>query len=210
MIRVVLADDHAIVRAGLRQLLALADDMLVASEAASGAQLLEVLRGEPPDIVLLDLSMPGIAGTDLITRVRAHYPSLPLLVLSMHGEPQVARRALKAGAGGFVSKMSEPEVLLAALRKVAAGGRFIDPAVAEEMAFDQLAPAADKPHERLTDREFQVLSLLVRGLGVNEVANELAISSKTVSSHKARLMEKLGVRSNAEMVRYGMRHGLSD
>jgi len=210
MIRVLLVEDHAIVRAGLRQLFALADDVEVAGEAATGQQLLALLRRETVDLVLLDMGLPGIAGADLITRVRAHHPALPVLVLSMHNEPPIARRALKAGAGGYVTKDCEPEVLLAAVRKVAAGGRFIDPALAEEMAFEQLAPSAERPHEQLTDREFQILGLLVRGLSVNNVAEQLAISSKTVSTHKARLMQKMGLHSNAELVRYGVAHGLSD
>ncbi|HSV45356.1 MAG TPA: response regulator transcription factor, partial [Ramlibacter sp.] len=141
---------------------------------------------------------------------RAHYPRLPVLVLSMHNEPQVARRALKAGADGYVTKDSEPELVLAAIRKVAAGGRFIDPALAEQMAFDQVTPSAEQAHDRLTDREYQILILLVRGHSLNDVASQLAISSKTVSTHKARLMQKMALRSNAELVRYGVLHGLSD
>lgn len=210
MIRLLLAEDHAIVRAGLKQLFALVDDLAVAGEAATGSQLMQLLRGDPPDLVLLDLGMPGIAGADLITRIRAHYPRLPVLVLSMHNEPQVARRALKAGADGYVTKDSEPELVLAAIRKVAAGGRFIDPALAEQMAFDQVTPSAEQAHDRLTDREYQILILLVRGHSLNDVASQLAISSKTVSTHKARLMQKMALRSNAELVRYGVLHGLSD
>lgn len=210
MIRLLLAEDHAIVRAGLRQLFALVEDIEVAGEASSGSQVLEFLRRELADLVLLDLGMPGIAGADLVTRIRAHYPALPLLVLSMHNEPQVARRALKAGADGYVTKDSEPELLLAAIRKVAAGGRFIDPALAELMAFESVALPAERLHERLTDREYQILALLVRGASLNEVAEKLSISHKTVSTHKARLMQKMALTTNAELVRYGVLHGLAD
>jgi DNA-binding NarL/FixJ family response regulator len=210
MIRLLLAEDHAIVRAGLKQLFALVDDIVVAGEASSGSQVLELLRRDLVDLVLLDLGMPGIDGANLITRIRAHYPSLPLLVLSMHNEPQIARRALKAGAGGYLTKDSEPELLLAAIRKVAGGGRFIDPALAELMAFDSVAPPGERLHDRLTAREYQILALLVRGASLNEVAAKLSISNKTVSTHKARLMQKMALRSNAELVRYGVLHGLAD
>lgn len=209
MIRLLIADDHAIVRAGLKQLFTLAPDVVVAGEAATGAQVMELLRRAPVDQVLLDMTMPGIHGADLVARIRAHHPALPILVLSMHIEPQIARRALKAGASGYLGKDSEPEVLLAAIRKVATGGRFLDPALAEQMVFDTLAPDPQKPHERLTDREFQILALLAHGATVNDVADRLAISNKTVSTHKARLMQKMGFRSNADLVRYGMMHDLS-
>ena len=210
MIHLLLAEDHAIMRAGLKQLFALVDDIRVAGEAASGAQAMEFLRTAQVDLVLLDMGMPGIAGADLITRLHARYPQLPILVLSMHNEPQIARRALRAGAGGYVTKDSEPELLLAAIRKVAAGGRFIDPALAEQMAFEGVSPPRERPHESLTDREYQILRLLLRGASLNEVAAQLAISSKTVSTHKAHLMRKMDLRSNADLVRYGMLHGLAD
>ncbi|HSV35860.1 MAG TPA: response regulator transcription factor [Ramlibacter sp.] len=210
MIRLLIADDHAIVRAGLRQLFALVEGIAVAGEAATGGQVLELLRRTPIDQVLLDMSMPGIDGADLVSRIRAHHPLLPILVLSMHIEPQIARRALKAGASGYVTKGSEPEMLVAAIRKIAAGGRFIEPALAEQMVFDDVQARPQLPHEQLTNREFQILSLLVRGAGVNEVADQLAISNKTVSTHKARLMRKMNFQSNAELVRYGVAHGLAD
>jgi DNA-binding NarL/FixJ family response regulator len=210
VISLLVVEDHAIVRAGLKQLFALVADMSVAGEAASGLQAMEFLRGAQVDLVLLDMGMPGIAGADLITRMHAHHPRLPVLVLSMHNEPQIARRALQAGAGGYVTKDSEPELLLAAIRKVAAGGRFIDPALAEQMAFETVSPPRERPHEALTDREYQILRLLVRGATINEVAGQLLISSKTVSTHKARLMRKMDLRSNAGLVRYGVLHGLAD
>jgi len=210
MIRLLIADDHAIVRAGLKQLFALMDGVVVAGEAASGAQVMELLRSVPVDQVLLDMSMPGIDGADLVTRIRARHPRLPILVLSMYIEPQIARRALKAGASGYLTKGSEPEMLLAAIRKIGAGGRFIDPVLAEQMALETLAPDSQQPHEQLTDREFQILRLLACGNSVNDVAEQLIISNKTVSTHKVRLMRKMGFRSNADLVRYALVQGLAD
>lgn len=208
MIRVLLADDHAIVRSGLIQIFSVHPDVMVAGEAVNGSEVLERLRLEPFDVLLLDLNMPGISGADLITRVRAHQPDLPILVLSMHNEPQVAARMLKAGANGYITKDCEPAVLLAALRKVAAHGRYIAPDIAEKMAFDSAAPSHGLPHHRLSDRELEVFRLLTTGLGVNEIAEQLAISGKTVSTHKSRLFEKLNTANVADLMRYAMAHHL--
>ncbi|EGI76966.1 response regulator [Hylemonella gracilis] len=209
MIRVMIADDHAIVRGGLRQLLSLAPDIEVQAEAVDGAQVLEGLRRELPDLLLLDVNMPGLSGPDLIARVKSHWPTLPILVLSMHNEGQVAARVLKAGASGYVTKDSEMEVLLAAIRKVAGGGKYIVPELAEKLVFDVSLGSGDRlPHETLSDREMEVFRLLLAGQGVNEIAEQLCISNKTVSTHKTRLMEKLNLGSTAELVRYAMQHGL--
>lgn len=208
MIRLMIADDHAIVRGGLRQLLSLAPDIEVQSEATDGAQVLQGLRTALPDLLLLDVNMPGLSGPDLITRVKAHWPELPILVLSMHDEAQVAARVLKAGASGYVTKDSEMDVLLSAIRKVAAGGKFIAPELAEKLVFDVSLGSNQLPHQTLSDRELEVFRLLVAGQGVNEIAEQLCISNKTVSTHKKRLMEKLNLGSTAELVRYAMQHGL--
>ena len=207
MIRVLIADDHGIVREGLKQLFSLGTDIVVAAEAVSGGQVLEAMRGGGIDLVLLDLTMPGISGVNLISRLRAHENCPPILVLSMHNELQIARRALAEGASGYLTKDSDPKTLMSAVRKVASGGRFIDPALAEQMAFD-IGNGERKPHELLSDREFDIFRLLVRGKGVNEIADELAISNKTVSTHKARLMQKMNVQNNAELVRYAVANGL--
>lgn len=206
MIRVLIADDHGIVREGLKQLFALGTDITVAAEAVSGGQVLDALRAGGIDLILLDLTMPGISGANLIARLRAHDNCPPILVLSMHNELQIARRALAEGASGYLTKDSDPKTLMAAIRKVAAGGRFIDPALAEQMAFDM--GGERKPHELLSDREFDIFRLLVSGKGVNEIAEELSISNKTVSTHKARLMQKMNVQNNAELVRYAVANGL--
>ena len=208
MIRLMIADDHAIVRSGLRQLLSLAPDMRVDAEAVDGAQVLEGLRLSLPDLLLLDINMPGLSGPDLIIRIKAHWPALPILVLSMHNEPQVAARVLKAGASGYVTKDSEMEVLLGAIRKVAGGGKFIVPELAERLVFDVSLSSDRLPHQTLSERELEVFRLLVAGQGVNDIAEQLCISNKTVSTHKTRLMEKLNLGSTAEMVRYAMQHGL--
>lgn len=208
MIRILFADDHAIVRGGVKQLLALTDDVEVAGEAVNGAQLMEQLRNGSFDLVLLDMTMPGISGVDLITRIRIRDARLPILVLSMRNEAQLVRRALKAGATGYLTKDNEPETLMAAIRKTAAGGRFIDPLLVEQMVFGMDTPGPDQAQERLSNRECQILSLLARGTSVNQIAGELAISNKTVSTHKARLMQKMNFRSNAELVRYGVAHDL--
>jgi DNA-binding NarL/FixJ family response regulator len=208
MTRVLIADDHAIVREGLKQLFALDNRVVVAGEAVNGAQVLDTLRDGVFDLVLLDMAMPGVSGVNLISRIRAQEGAPPILVLSMHNELQIARRALNAGAAGYLTKDSQPEVLMTAIHKVAAGGRFIDPVLAEEMVFEADGPEQRRPHVLLSDREFHILRLLVRGMAVNSIAQELAISNKTVSTHKARLMQKMKMDNNAELVRYAVDHGL--
>ncbi|HZW24870.1 MAG TPA: response regulator transcription factor [Gallionella sp.] len=208
MIRVFIADDHVVVRGGLKQLFALMGDIVIAGEAADGAELLEKLRHEQFDLLLLDLTMPGISGINLIGRVRAEHARLPILVLSMHNELQVAKRVLQAGAAGFVTKGSMQETLMDAVRRVAAGGRFIDPVIAEQMMFEKTVPGEVAAHERLSERELHILKLFAKGRGVNEIAAELFISNKTVSTHKARLMQKMNFQNNADLVRYAADHGL--
>lgn len=208
MIRLVIADDHAIVRSGLKQIFALVPDLEVVGEATNGGEVLDSLRRVTFDLLLLDLNMPGISGVDLISRVKAHCANLPILVLTMHDEAQVAARVLKAGATGYITKDCEPAILLAAIRKVAAHGHYIAPAMAEKMAFDATSTATRPPHTRLSEREQAVFQLLIQGKGVNEIAAQLALSNKTVSTHKVRLMEKLNLASIADLMRYAMQHEL--
>jgi DNA-binding NarL/FixJ family response regulator len=210
MIRIILADDHAIVRAGLKQMFAIMPEMEVVAEAVDGDSVLETLRHIRCDVLLLDLNMPGISGTDLLGRLKAHWPAQPVLVLSMHDTAQVASRALKAGADGYVTKDSEPEVLLAAIRRVAAGGRYISSEVAQKMALLATANGDKLPHNALSGREYDVFRCLVKGLGVNDIAEQLNISNKTVSTHKARLLEKMHMSSIAELTRYAMDNQLLD
>lgn len=208
MIRVMIADDHVIVRSGLKQLFALMGDIVISGEATSGDEVMKTLELAACDLILLDLTMPGLSGVNLISHIRAHQPRLPILVLSMHNELQVAKRVLQAGANGFVTKGSMQDILIDAIRKVAAGGRFIDPAIAEQMMFEKPKSGELKPHERLSERELLILKLFATGRGINEIADELFISNKTVSTHKARLMQKMNLQSNAELVRYAADNGL--
>ena len=208
MIRRVIADDHAIVRGGLRQIFALAPDLEVVGEAVDGNEVLDCVRTLASDVLLLDLNMPGIAGADLIRRVKAHRPALPILILSMHNEPQIAARMLRAGAAGYITKDCEPDVLLAAIRKIAANGRYVEPNLAEQMVFDVASTGQRAPHTLLSAREFEVFLLLANGKTVNEIAAQLVISNKTVSTHKVRLMEKLQVSNIAGLLRYAIEHDL--
>jgi DNA-binding NarL/FixJ family response regulator len=203
MIRVLLADDHEIVRDGLKRILAATTDVKVAGEAASGDEALALVRANEYDVALLDMSMPGLAGLDLIKRLRIEKPTLKLLVLSMHGEQQYAARALKAGASGYLTKDSASEKLLGALRKVAAGGVHVSDAAAAS-----LVASARAPHQELTDREFEVLRLLAGGRSPTEIAGQLHLSVKTVSTHKANIQEKLDLGGTADLVRYALEHKL--
>lgn len=208
MIRLLVADDHAIVRSGLKQVFSLAPDLEVVGEAINGNEVLAFLRQQIPDLLLLDINMPGLSGPDLIARVKAHWADLPILVLSMHNEVQVAARVLKAGANGYVTKDSEMDVLLGAIRRVAGGGKFIAPELAEKLVFDMSITSEKPAYMTLSDRELEVFRLLVAGKGVNDIAEQLCISNKTVSTHKTRLMEKLNLSGVAELTRYAMQHGL--
>lgn len=209
MIRLILADDHAIVRHGLKQILAFVPGITVVGEAGDGRELLEILKKTSCDIVLLDLNMPGYNGVDLIKCMSAEYPDLPVLVLSMHVEGQIASRALKAGAWGYLTKGSEPELLVEAVRKVAAGGHFIDPVLVESLVFVH-TPESRAPHEDLSERETQVFLMLVSGRTVTEIANELFLSIKTVSTHKSRLMGKMNIQTQTDLIRYAIRRQLID
>lgn len=208
MIRVLVAEDHTIVREGIKQLIGMAKDLQVVGEATNGEQLLETLRQTPCEVVLLDISMPGVNGLEAIPRIRALSNPPAILMLSMHDEVQMVARALKVGAAGYATKDSDPALLLTAIRKVASGGRYIDPELADRMVFEVGLTDARPPHALLSEREFSVFERLVHGEGVNEIAQQLAVSSKTISTHKARLMQKLGANSVADLVRYAMEHKL--
>jgi DNA-binding NarL/FixJ family response regulator len=208
VIRVLVAEDHAIVREGIKQLLSLAKDLQVVGEASNGEQLLETLRQLPCDVVLLDISMPGVNGLEAIPRIRALTNPPAILVLSMHDEAQMAARALKIGAAGYATKDSDPALLLLAIRKVAGGGRYIDPALADRMVFEVGLTDSRPAHALLSEREFSVFERLVQGASVNEIALQLALSNKTISTHKARLMQKMNVNSMADLMRYAMEHKL--
>lgn len=207
MIRVIVADDHAIVRCGLRQIFAMTKDVVVVGEASQSDAVLEQCKRVPCDVLLLDLTMPGTTGIELLRCLREESPILPILILSMHNEGQIVARALKAGAAGYVAKGSEPEVLVAAIRKVATGGRFIDPSLVENVVFG-VDGVIDLPHDALSKRELQVLKMLTAGSSLGDIADRLHLSPKTISTHKIRLMRKLGIDNNADLVRYAMKHGM--
>jgi DNA-binding NarL/FixJ family response regulator len=203
MIRVLIADDHKIVRDGLKRILSAHGEVDVTGEAADGDQALALVRAHEYDLAMVDMSMPGLSGIDLIKRLKLEKPKLRILVLSMHGERQYAARALKAGASGYLNKDSAAELLVGAIRKIAAGGVHIGDAAAASLV------SADKaPHEALSDREFEVLRLLVEGLGPTDIGDKLHLSVKTVSTHKTRILEKLNVSSTAALVRYALDHKL--
>jgi DNA-binding NarL/FixJ family response regulator len=205
-IRILIADDHVVVRRGIRHILDTAPDLVVAAEAGDGQETLGKLGKEQIDVVLMDVTMPGTNPVELISRIRADYPRVAVLVHSMHAESPVAARMLKAGAAGYITKASEPELLLTALRRVAGGGRYIGAELAEQLAFGD---GAVKPlHDLLSDRESQVFILLASGKTLKAIARDLELSPKTASTYKTRVMQKLKVASDAELVRYAVTHQL--
>jgi DNA-binding NarL/FixJ family response regulator len=210
MIRIVIADDHAIVREGLKRILSSAEDMVVLAEAGDGAEVMQRVRGAEFDLLVLDLSMPGRSGMELIRLVKAERPRLRILVLSMHQELQYAVRAIKSGASGYLTKESAPAQLVLALRKIAGGGAYISAEVAEQLALGAMPGAAGATHETLSAREFEVFRMLAAGESVTDIAAKLSVSVKTASTHKANLMHKMGLHNQTELLRYAIRHGLAD
>ncbi len=208
MIRILIVDDHAIVRGGLRALLS--DEFRGATfgEASDAPQALEHLRKQPWDVALLDITLPGKSGLDLLKDLEADWPHLPVLVLSGHPEDQFAVRVLKAGAGGYMTKESAPAELANAIRKILAGGRYVSPALAEKLALGVKRDPMRTPHETLSNREYDVMSRIALGKTVTEIAGELSLSGKTISTYRTRVLEKLGVKNSAEIVQYAIRNGL--
>lgn len=210
MIRVLLADDHAMVRAGLKEILSSTGDILVAGEATDGNQVLAAVRGNEYDVAVLDMTMPGRSGIELIKLVKAERPKLRILVLSMHSEAQYAVRAVKAGASGYLTKESAPEELVAAIRRIAGGGAVISPETAERLVLDSSASATAASHTLLSDREYQVFHMIALGMSVSEIASALALSVKTISTHKTRIFQKMSLANQTDLVRYALRHKLID
>jgi len=206
-IRVLIADDHAIVRQGLRAILSDTTDMVVAGEAENGIRALQLLRDGSWDVVLMDVNMPDRNGIDTLKLVKKEFPKLPVLMLSMHPEEQYAVRALKAGASGYLSKQSAPEQLVLAIRQVASGKKYVSAEVAEQLA-TAITEDDRAPHERLSDREYQTLCMIASGKTLTQIGEELNLSVKTVSVYRARLLEKMKLKNNAELTHYGLKHGL--
>jgi DNA-binding NarL/FixJ family response regulator len=208
MIRILVADDHGIIRDGLKQIIAFNQDMQVVGEADNGDEVLKQLRAIPCDLLLMDMSMPGKNGIALIQQVKASHPKLAVLVLSMHQESQYAVQAIRAGASGYITKSMASQQLIDGIRKVARGGSFISAAVAEKLVQQIHKPEDELPHARLTSREFQIFQMLVEGRSVNEIADNLSLSNKTISTHKANIQQKMEIETTAGLVHYAMKHGL--
>jgi two-component system invasion response regulator UvrY len=210
MIKVLIADDHAVVLEGLKQILSETPDIIVAAEATNGQEVLDKIRNTHADVVVLDIAMPGRSGLDILLHLKRERPTLPVLVLSIHPEDQYAVRVLKAGACGYLTKESAPDQLIAAIRKVVIGGKYVSPSLAEKLAFD-LESDVDKPlHETLSDREYEVLCLIALGKTVKEIADKLSLSVKTISTYRSRILEKMKMKNNAELTHYVIRQGLVD
>jgi two-component system invasion response regulator UvrY len=212
MIRVLIADDHAVVRQGLKQILGDTPEMVVAGEATNGQEVLEKVRAEAWDVVVLDISMPDRSGLDILKELQSERPKLPVLVLSMYSEDQFAVRVLRAGARGYLTKDSAPDELVKAIRKVVGGGTYVSGFLAEKLAMEiGIGTDSSKlPHETLSDREFQVLRLIAAGKSVKEIAAELYLSVKTVSTYRARLLLKMNLETNAELIHYAVQNCLID
>lgn len=208
MIRVLIADDHTIVRDGIKQLLAETDDLIVQGEACNGVELMQKVRDDHWDVLLMDLSMPGRNGIELIRYIKTESPKLPIVVLSMHTEDQYAVRTFQAGASGYLTKESASSQLVAALRKVACGGLYVSAKIAEKLAMGVMPSSENLPHENLSNREYQIFQMIAGGSKVSEIARALSLSVKTVSTHKTRILQKMDLHSTADLVRYALQHQL--
>lgn len=204
--RILVVDDHGLTRRGVREVL-VAHGVAV-DEAASGGEALELTRANPYDAVLLDISLPDRDGLDVLKQIRSQLPHLPVLMLSMHDEEQYAVRALKAGASGYMPKGVAADLLWGAVQKIVSGGSYVSPALAESLAGDLQGRSAGEPHARLTDREFQIFRAIAEGASMRTIASTLGLSIKTVNTHRANILQKMGLRSNAELIRYAIERGL--
>jgi DNA-binding NarL/FixJ family response regulator len=208
--KVIIADDHPVVRQGLRQMLAAESDLSVVGEAKNGQEVVELSRRVPWEVAVLDYNMPGKNGLELIKELHQRYPGRAVLILSMYPEDRYAVRALKAGAAGYLTKESAPEELVGAIRKVASGGRYVTPTLGEKLALE-LEDDRGKPlHETLSDREYQVMWMIASGKTVRQIAGELFLSPNTVSTHRTRILRKMSMKSNAELMHYAIAHHLVD
>ena len=210
MLRILIADDHPVVRQGLRQTIAETSDMVVVDEASNGWEVLSKVRANSYDVVLLDISMPGASGVDILKELKDERPGLPVLILSIHPEEQYALRAFKAGASGYLTKESAPDELVAAIRKISTGGKYVSSSLAEILASELGTSDKELPHKTLSDREYQVMRVIALGKTVTEIAEELSLSVKTVSTYRSRILEKMKMKNNAEITYYAMQNRLVD
>lgn len=208
--RILIADDHPLFRAGLKETLSKEKDVELIGEADSGGKALELARKQRWDVVLLDLTMPGTDGLEALQELRREQPKLPVLILSAHPEDQLALRLLKAGAAGYLTKDKAPEVLLAAVRKVLRGEKYISESLAAKVTLDVVSGAKPALHEALSHREYQVMRMIAAGKAIKEIAAELFLSVRTVSTYRARVLEKMKMKTNADLIRYAMQHNLVD
>jgi len=208
--RILIVDDHAIVREGLKQILAEVDDIEVAGEADCSSRALQMARREPWDLVLMDISMPDRSGLETLELLKKEHPGIRVLMLSMHRETQYAVRALKTGAAGYLNKQSAPDQLVDAIRLVASGKKYISAEVAQELASQVSGERDSLPHESLSNREYQTLCMIASGLPVSAIADQLALSVKTISMYRARLLKKMQLKNNAELMHYAIKQGLLD
>ena len=207
MIRVIIVDDHPVVRRGLKQIIAAEQDMQVVGEAENAREAIRIIREIACDAVVLDITLPDGSGLDVLIQLKSERPTLPVLIMSIHEEEQYALRVLKAGASGYLMKNSIPEELIKAIRKIASGGKYISPSIAERLASEFASPGKS-PHEKLSDREFQIMRLIASGKSLKEIGEALFISGKTVSSYRARILEKMNVSTNADLTRYALENHL--
>lgn len=208
MLKILIVDDHAVVRGGLRQFLAEAGDCRIVGEAATGQEALALVAAEPCDLLLLDIGLPDLDGIEVLRRVKRSHPELPVLVFSMYAEADYAMVALEAGAAGFLPKDSDPADILDAIHQAGRGGRYLSPQLAEQLLAGVACRGRREPHDRLSEREFAVMRLLSRGVAITAIGDTLHLSPKTVSTYRARVLEKLNLRSNAELTRYVIEHKL--
>jgi two-component system invasion response regulator UvrY len=208
MLKILIADDHAIVRQGLKQIVTETRDMTVAGEASNGQELLSKIKEGEYDVVVLDITMPVIDGMDVLRQLRSERPRLPVLMLSIHPEEQYALRALRAGASGYLTKESAPDELVVAIRKVSSGGKYISTSLAEKLAFELEVGHEQALHETLSDREYQVLCMIASGKTVTDIAQELSLSEKTISTYRSRILEKMNMKNNAELTYYAIKNQL--
>lgn len=208
MIKVIIADDHPIVRKGIKEILEETNEIEVVDEASNGEELLKIIPNKDYDVILLDISMPGRSGIDILKQLKTDNPDKPVLILSIHPEEQYAIRALKNGASGYLTKESDPEEMIKAIQRVHSGGKYISISLAEKLA-EEISKVQEKTaHEKLSDREFQVMCMIAAGKSVTEIGNQLFLSVKTVSTYKSRVLEKMNLNNNADIVRYALEHNL--
>lgn len=206
--KIMIVDDHAVVRQGIKQIISDLDDVMEIGEAGNGSDAIRMLREGDWDMVLLDIGLPGKNGIEVLKQIRSEWKKLPVLMLSMYSEDQYAMRAIRSGASGYMTKETAPDELLNAIAKVMRGGRYISPEVAEKMVFDHDEDTDELPHHVLSDREYEVLRLIASGKTVSEIAEDLTLSVKTISTYRSRILEKMKMKHNAELTHYAIKHEL--